>query len=69
MAMYLAKILHIRPNDILNDWTVPELIVTYGEYANEQAQKNLADWKSLDTKQRIKTERPPEYIVKFIGVI
>lgn len=69
MAMFLAKILHIRPHEILTEWSVPELIVTYGEYANQKAQQNLADWKALDTKQRIKTERPPEYIVKFIGVI
>ena len=69
MANYLAKLLHIRPGEILDTWSVPELIVTYGNYANEQAQKNLAEWKSLDTKQRLKTERPPEYAVKFIGVI
>lgn len=69
MANYVAKVLHIRPGEILDTWGVPELIVTYGEYANEQAQKNFAEWKSLDAKQRVKVERPPEYAVRFHGVI
>ena len=69
MAMFLAKILHIRPHEILTEWSVPEPIVTYGEYANQKAQQNYAEWKSLDTKQKMKQERPPEYVVKFIGVI
>lgn len=69
MAHFVAKTLHIRPNEILDTWGVPELIVTYGEYANELAQKNYAEWKQLDPKQRMKVERPPEYAVKFQGVI
>lgn len=69
MANYLARLLHIRPSEILDTWGVPELIVTYGNYANEQAQQRLEEWKSLDTKTRMKTEKPPEYAVKFLGVI
>ena len=69
MAYYVAKILNIRPNEILDTWCVPELIVTYGNYANEQAQRNFEEWKSLDTKQRMKYPRPPEYAVLFRGVI
>lgn len=69
MANYLARILHIRPSEILDTWGVPELIVTYGNYANEQAQRHLDEWNSLDTKTRLKTPRPPEYAVKFLGVL
>ena len=69
MANYVAEVLHIRPSEILDTWNVPELIVTYGNYANEQAQKNYNEWSNLDTKTRIKIPRPPEYAVKFIGVI
>lgn len=69
MVSYVAKILHIRPNEILDTWGVPELIVTYGNYANEQARKNYEEWKSLDPKQRVKYPRPDEYAVLFRGVI
>lgn len=65
MAHYVAKILHQRPNDILDNWTVPELLVAFGEYANEKAKENYESWKSLDNKQRAKTPKPPEYIVHF----
>lgn len=68
MAHYVAKILHLRPNEILDTWGVPELIVAYGEYANESADKNFHEWKSLDSKSRQKIPKPPKYIVQFIGV-
>lgn len=69
MAHFVAKVLHIRPNEILAEWGVPELIVTYGNLANEQAHKNFEEWKSMDSKQRAKYPRPPEYAVKFLGVL
>lgn len=65
MAHYVAKVLHQRPNDILDKWGVPELIVAFGEYANEEAEKNYNDWKALPTEQRTKVERPDSYIVRF----
>lgn len=69
MAMYVAKALNIRPSEILDKWNVPELIVAYGDYANDEARRNFAEWDALDTKQKIKIERPPEYAVRFLGVI
>lgn len=63
MAHYVGKILHIRPYEILSTWGVPELIVAYGEYANEVSQQNYEDWKHLDAKSR--GEKPDKYIVKF----
>lgn len=67
MAYYVAKTLGIRPNDILDKWTAAELIVTFGEYANEEAERNLSEWKSLDTKTRATVPKPPKYIVYFHG--
>lgn len=69
MAHYLAEKLHIRPFEILTEWSVPELLVAYGKYANEEAQKNFNDWKNLEPKQRSKYPRPKEYVVYFIGVL
>lgn len=66
MAHYVAKKLHLRPNDILDKWGVPELIVAYGEYANEETARNYNEWKNLDGKTRGKISKPPEYAVKFI---
>lgn len=67
MAHYVAKVLHQRPNDILDKWGVAELIVAFGEYANEEAEKNYQDWKGLSTENRAKIERPERYIVRFFN--
>ena len=69
MASYVERLLHIRAGEILDTWSVPELIVTYGNYANEETQKNFNDWKNLDSKQRMQTTRPQEYAVYFRGVM
>ena len=63
MAHYVGKVLHIRPNEILDTWGVPELIVAYGEYANEVSQENYENWRHTDAKSR--GEKPEKYIVKF----
>lgn len=65
MAHYVAKILHQRPNDILDHWGVPELIVAFGEYANEQSEKNYEEWKQLDSNTRAKYPKPSRYAVYF----
>lgn len=65
MAHYVAKVLHQRPNDILDKWGVPELIVAYGQYANEEAARNYQEWKALDTETRAKVDKPRPYVVRF----
>ena len=65
MAHYVGKLLHIRPNEILDTWGVPELLVAFGEYANESADKNFKEWAAIDPKNR-KGKAPPKYIVQFI---
>ena len=67
MSHYVAKVLHQRPNDILDTWGVPELIVAYGQYANEEAEKNYAEWKALSAEQRAKVEKPQKYVVRFFN--
>lgn len=68
MAHYVGKELGIRPGEILNEWGVPELLVAYGEFVNELAEKNYRQWESLDVQIRMKHPRPPKYYVQFIGV-
>lgn len=67
MAHYVARVLHQRPNDILDRWGVPELIVAFGEYSNEDSSKNYSEWKSLPAEQRAKVEKPQEYVVRFFN--
>lgn len=67
MAYFVAKTLNIRPNEILDTWGVPELIVTYGQYANEMARRNYEEWKQLDPKTKAKHGEPPRYAVYFHG--
>ena len=69
MANYVGKVLHLRPAEILDTWGVPERIVTYGNYANEQAHRSFEDWKQLGSKEKMKYPRPPEYAVKFLGTL
>lgn len=64
MAHFVGKTLHIRPNEILDTWNVAELLVAYGEYANEVANQNFEAWKAGDRK----TPSPPRYIVRFVGL-
>lgn len=68
MAHFVGKTLHIRPSEILNEWSVPELIVAYGIYANEVSKQNYEQWKELDAKERAKIGDIKEYQVKFIGL-
>lgn len=65
MAYFVAKELGLRPNVILDEWSVPELIVAYGHYANEITLKNYAEWSALDAKTRAKDKVPQKYAVKF----
>ena len=67
MAHYVAKVLHQRPNDILDTWGVPELIVAFGEYANEEADNQYQEWKNLPPESRAKIEKPSQYLVRFIN--
>ena len=66
MAHFVGKVLHIRPNDILDNWGVAELLVAYGEYANEMSEQNYEELRHLDAKDR--GEKPEKYIVKFYGL-
>lgn len=68
MAHIVGKILHIRPNEILDTWGVPELIVAYGFYTDEISSENYERWKDLDPQSRAKTPKPNEYHVKFYGL-
>ena len=66
MAHFVGKTLHIRPNDILDNWGVAELVVAYGQYSNEITTENFERWKQLG-KERFKHERPDKYNVMFHG--
>lgn len=68
MAHFVAKLLHLRPNDILDTWGVAELIVAYGEYANEMADEQFQSWKAANTPSKGPKKPPRKYIVKFIGL-
>lgn len=65
MAHFVAKKLHLRPNDILDTWGVPELLVAYGHYANEESNQHFHEWRSLDPQTRAKTPQPKQFAVLF----
>lgn len=65
MAHFVAKALHKRPNEILDTWGVAELVVAFGQYANEKSAQDYEEWKQLDSQQRSKIMQPSKYIVYF----
>ena len=65
MAHYVGRELHIRPSEILDTWCAAELVVAYGQYANEQSSRNYEEWKQLDAKARAKVRQPSKYVVYF----
>ena len=67
MAYRVAKILKIRPNEILDNWGVAELVVTYGQFANEEALEVNESWQQqFGAKSKIKVPKEPQpYRVKF----
>lgn len=67
MAHFVGKILHIRPNEIMDTWGVPELIVAYGQYANEIADENFHVWQSHQ-KGAPEPPMPKRYVVRFMGM-
>lgn len=68
MAHFVAHELHMRPSDILDKWGVPELLVAYGEYANEIAGRNYSEWENIYIKHHEGTPPPPaKYIVRFVS--
>lgn len=65
MAHYVAKILKIRPNDILDRWGVSELLVAYGIYRNEAQEKVYSEIESYNRTAKKKIPRVNRYAVKF----
>lgn len=65
MAHYVAKELNIRPSEILDTWGVAELIVAFGQYANEKSNRSYEEWKHLDSESKAKVMQPSQYIVYF----
>lgn len=66
MAHNVAKILKKRPNDILDHWGVAELIVCFGQYANENSYKNFLEIEEHNKTAKKKIPKPTPYAVKFI---
>lgn len=66
MAFYVAKMLKLDPNVILDEWSVPSLIVAFGEYANSETATAYESWKN-NPNRKLK-DKPQEYIVQFIGL-
>lgn len=65
MAHYVAKTIMQRPSDILDHWGVAELLVAYGQFANEESYSTFLEWKNLDNEAKRKTKKPKEYAVLF----
>lgn len=66
MAYTVAKTLHIRPKEVLVDWSCEEVLVTFGVYMNDLAYEKYSEYQSLDSKTKGKIPAPPEYAIKFI---
>lgn len=61
MAYFLADRLHLRPSDILRDWSPPEIVVAYGHYCNQISQENYRTWEVSKNGPM-----PKKYYVNFV---
>lgn len=67
MAHSVARTLNLRPNDILDNWGCAELMVAFGQYANEDAYKNWLEWDTIyGSRKDVKPPRPKKYVVEFV---
>lgn len=62
MAYFVAKELGMRPTEILNDWNVEELMVSYGYYLNNHTAEYIEsvpekEWAKHKPKPIIWTDR------------
>lgn len=67
MAHFLAKELKMRPYEILENWTVEEVMVAYGEYANIRSKES---WEMTPPKERAKKHMIPSdrWAVVFVSL-
>lgn len=66
MAHYVGKILKIRPNEILDHWGVPELVVAFGYYANLQSDKTWNEINEANKNSKKKIPQIDRYAVHFM---
>lgn len=64
MVYYLAKKLHIRPNEILDEWCMAETLVAWGIYINMDVKEAYEHYKNRPAKERGK-QNPLECKVYF----
>lgn len=67
MVHYVAKTLKIDPNEIFDTWAVPQLVITYGVYMNQESYRIHQEIKSLNQGAKKKQKVPEMYAVKFIS--
>lgn len=65
MAHYVAKILKIRPNEIMDHWGVSELVVAFGYYANQQSEKTYQEIQEANKHSQKKIPQIDRYAVRF----
>lgn len=67
MAYYVGKKLRTRPYEILSKWGVCELVVTFGNYANEDQKKayDSVNEYNKTAKGKDRIPRISEYAVRF----
>ena len=54
---------------ILNEWGCAELIVTFGQLANEESFQEYQAYQNASSEARAKVKKPPkEYIMKFMTI-
>lgn len=66
MAHYVGGKLSINPHEIMRTWSGPQLIVTFGHFANLDAFQEYEMYKSLSPEQRKGAKKPKKYAVEFM---
>jgi len=65
MSYFVSEKLGLRPNDVIDNWYVPELIVTFGMMANKESYTSYKQWEGLSEEQKRETKKPNKHVVIF----
>lgn len=65
MAHSVGRELGIRPSSILDEWGVPELIVAWGQYSDEDTYRNYKEWEDMSKDMKKGIKPPKKWAVQF----
>ena len=65
MGYSVAKELHLRPLEVLSEWTCEELLVAFGVYMNQKSQANF-EMMNAQERRKKRIDEMERWVIPFI---